>query len=76
MAQGKLSHGARAAAGAGQVVADYALGAAAGDGAAATVRHYMIQPLVELYGGCMAVLKVSRCGIRRRRRSSPRPCSR
>ena len=22
-------------------------------------RHYMIQPLVELYGGCMAVLKVS-----------------
>jgi hypothetical protein len=25
--------------------------------------HYMIQPLVELYGGCMAVLKVSWCGI-------------
>jgi hypothetical protein len=23
------------------------------------VCHYMIQPLVELYGGCMAVLKVS-----------------
>ena len=22
-------------------------------------RHYMIQPLVELYGGCMVVLKVS-----------------
>ena len=22
-------------------------------------RHYMVQPLVELYGGCMAVLKVS-----------------
>jgi hypothetical protein len=27
--------------------------------------HYMIQPLVELYGGCMVVLKVSWCGIRR-----------
>jgi hypothetical protein len=24
-------------------------------------RHYMTQPLVELYGGCMAVLKVPRC---------------
>ena len=24
----------------------------------------MTQPLVELYGGCMAVLKVSWCGIR------------
>ena len=24
----------------------------------------MIQPLVELYGGCMAVLKASWCGIR------------
>ena len=23
------------------------------------VRHYMTQPLVELYGGCMVVLKVS-----------------
>ena len=23
------------------------------------VRHYMIQPLVELYGGCMVVLKVA-----------------
>jgi hypothetical protein len=23
------------------------------------VCHYMIQPLVELYGGCMVVLKVS-----------------
>jgi hypothetical protein len=27
------------------------------------VCHYMIQPLVELYVGCMAVLKVSWCGI-------------
>jgi hypothetical protein len=27
------------------------------------VRHYMIQPLVELYGGCVVVLKVSWCGI-------------
>ena len=26
--------------------------------------HYMTQPLVELYGGCMVVLKVSRWGIR------------
>ena len=26
--------------------------------------HYMTQPLVELYGGCVVVLKVSRCGIR------------
>jgi hypothetical protein len=26
---------------------------------AAGWRHYMIQPLVELYGGCMVVLKVS-----------------
>jgi hypothetical protein len=25
--------------------------------------HYMIQPLAELYGGFMAVLKVSWCGI-------------
>ena len=23
------------------------------------VRHYMVQPLVKLYGGCMVVLKVS-----------------
>jgi hypothetical protein len=29
----------------------------------AKVPHYMFQPLVELYVGCMAVLKVSRCGI-------------
>ena len=35
MTQGKLSHGALTAA-AGQVVADYALGAAAGDDAATT----------------------------------------
>jgi hypothetical protein len=28
------------------------------------LRHYMIQPLVELYGGCMVVLKVSRCDIK------------
>jgi hypothetical protein len=27
------------------------------------VCHYMIQPLVELYRGCMVVLKVSWCGI-------------
>jgi hypothetical protein len=27
------------------------------------VCHYMTQPLVELYGGCMVVLKVSWCGI-------------
>jgi hypothetical protein len=27
--------------------------------------RYMIQPLVELYGGCVVVLKVSWCGIRR-----------
>jgi hypothetical protein len=27
------------------------------------VFHYMIQPLAELYGGCMVVLKVSWCGI-------------
>ena len=27
--------------------------------AAEHVCHYMIQPLVELYGGCMVVLKVS-----------------
>ena len=26
--------------------------------AARTSSHYMIQPLVELYGGCMVVLKV------------------
>jgi hypothetical protein len=26
---------------------------------AAQVRHYMIQPSVELYGGCMVVLKIS-----------------
>jgi hypothetical protein len=28
-------------------------------GAGQQVRHYMNQPLVELYGGCMVVLKVS-----------------
>jgi hypothetical protein len=27
------------------------------------LRHYTIQPLVELYGGCMVALKVSWCGI-------------
>ena len=27
------------------------------------VCHYMTRPLVELYGGCMVALKVSRCGI-------------
>jgi hypothetical protein len=32
-----------------------------------TTTTYMIQPLVELYGGCMAALKASRCGI------TPRP---
>ena len=26
-------------------------------------RHYVFQPLAELYGGCMVVLKVSWCGI-------------
>ena len=25
----------------------------------AHVRHYMTQPLVEMYGGCMVVLKIS-----------------
>jgi hypothetical protein len=29
---------------------------------AAEVCHYMAQPLVELYGGCVVVLKVSWCG--------------
>ena len=29
------------------------------DAAAAEVCHYMTQPLVELYEGCMVVLKVS-----------------
>jgi hypothetical protein len=28
------------------------------------VRHCTIQPLVELYGGCMVLLKVLWCGIR------------
>ena len=32
--------------------------------AAAPARHYMIQPLVELYGDCMVVLKVSWYGTR------------
>ena len=48
--------------------------------------HYMTQPLVELYGGCMVALKVSRCRIApqtrrggrprsgRRRRTGPRRC--
>jgi hypothetical protein len=27
------------------------------------LRNYMTQPLVELYGGCMVVLKVPWCGI-------------
>jgi hypothetical protein len=30
---------------------------------AVPVRHYTIQPLAGIYGGCMAVLKVSWCGI-------------
>jgi hypothetical protein len=33
--------------------------ARAGDLAAGSFDHYMIQPLVELYGGCMVVLKIS-----------------
>ena len=32
--------------------------------AVAKVCHYTTQPLVELYGGCVSVLKVSWCGIR------------
>jgi hypothetical protein len=39
-----------------------------GSPCSAKVRHYMIQPLVELHGGCMVVLKVSWCGIRSRAR--------
>ena len=38
------------------------------------VRHYTTQPLVELYGGCVAALKVSRCGIRTRW-GARRPCT-
>jgi hypothetical protein len=34
-------------------------GAARASGGAAHGRHYMTQPLVELYGSCMVVLKVS-----------------
>jgi hypothetical protein len=37
----------------------FARGPNAHFGPTAEVCHYMIQPLVELYGGCMVVLKVS-----------------
>jgi UDP-glucose 4-epimerase len=30
-----------------------------GEGSTVKVCHYVFQPLVELYGGCMVVLKVS-----------------
>jgi hypothetical protein len=57
---------------------------AAGDGCAVIggdceyteVCHYIIQPLVELYGGCMVVLKVSWCGIGGRRRLLHAECRR
>jgi hypothetical protein len=42
--------------------------AAAAVAASVEVCHYITQPLVELYGGCMVVLKVSWCGITARRR--------
>jgi hypothetical protein len=37
------------------------------------VRRYMTQPLVEVCGGCMVVLKVSWCGIVRKSCGRTRP---
>ena len=42
----------------------------AGEQLVAHVCHYMNQPLVELYGGCMVVLKISWCGISRQHGSA------
>jgi hypothetical protein len=52
------------AVGAGGVADDVGDVVMAGNTGEDGVSAYTIQTLVELYGGCMAVLKVSWCGIR------------